>query len=678
MRPDAQKDLVDRWLTGELDAAGEAELERLLREDGDFARELLEQQQMEQALRILMADDTADQQVTVSVLSVLRAEPLDTFKSGLMAQVRQENEKRQKEATPRRLAPVEATRPSEARPEPVRISRPAPRRLGLLLSLSAAAALLLAAGLAWMSSGREASVDEGRAFLLSASGAAQVQRGPQRLNARQDLGLQPGDQLVLEEGASVRVGFSDDPTFLELKGPAALRLLKTGPAKQVELLRGEFEAAGALAASTPQAELRFVDAVARLQSAKVFSRVEVSRGQVLFTRKSDHKAVRVPVEHYAVAGGDVELAARPLDKTAPSADGPGVIAVVKQVQGQVFLFTKSPADRTPLRAGQAILEKQSVLTEGARAQVVLEYPDRTRIEIGGDTVVRRLADEKDRTRKSVLLEQGALTADVTKQPEGKPMILRTAQAEATVLGTRFLLAAEREATRLSVEEGAVSFMRQADRQAVTVRSGFTSVAAPGRSLDPVPVPGGARYLAIDLASGVADGDGDWAVEGRTVRQRRVSRLAEGGMSTLLFRSEAPESLVIEAVVELEQVTPDTASDRGTWGFGLEAMFRNRTVVLRSSQGPEGASVFEFFGISAIPFEHGREGTYRIKLAVDRRREGEAVLRGKIWQGDREPDGWMIENQFDLDGPLTQVGLQTVRSACAFSSFKVRLLKEEPR
>jgi hypothetical protein len=168
------------------------------------------------------------------------------------------------------------------------------------------------------------------------------------------------------------------------------------------------------------------------------------------------------------------------------------------------------------------------------------------------------------------------------------------------------------------------------------------------------------------------------VEGRTIRQRRVSRLAEGGSSTLLFRAESTESLVVEAAVEVDQVTPDTTAERGTWGFGLEAMFKNRAVVLGSSQGSEGAAVFEFSGLSAIPFEHGREGAYRIKLAVDRRREGEALLRGKIWQGDREPDGWMIEGQADLEGPLVQAGLRTVRAACSFTSFKVRLVREESR
>jgi ferric-dicitrate binding protein FerR (iron transport regulator) len=451
----------------------------------------------------------------------------------------------------------------------------------------------------------------------------------------------------------------------------------------VELLRGEMEAsapaqAGPFAAFTAHAELRLAAGSARLQAASGFSRLEVVDGQASFTRRRDGRSVRVPPDHYAVAGADIELAALPVPRGGPAAGGAAVVAHVRQVQGQAFTFTKSPADRIPLRAGQALLETQSLLTEGSRSSVAVEYPDRTRLELGGDSVLRRLSDEKDRLRKLVVLERGAIVADVLKQPAGKPMILRTAQAEATVLGTRFLLAAEAESTRLAVEEGAVAFVRQSDRQAVTVRSGFSSTAAPGRSLEPVPVPGGARYLELDLAAGAADGDGDWAVEGRTIRQRRVSRLAEGGGSTLLFRTEAAESLVIEATAEVDQVTPDTSAERGTWGFGLEAMFRNRSVALGSIQGPEGASVFEFAGLSAIPFEHGREGAYRIKLAVDRRREGQALLRGKIWQGDREPDGWMIEGQADLEGPLAQVGLRTVRAACSFSSFKVRLVREESR
>jgi len=526
---------------------------------------------------------------------------------------------------------------------------------------------------------------DSNAFLLSVGPGAKLHRDGRLLPVKVDMALVPGDRLTLDEPGETRIGFADDPTRIKLRGPAVFHYVQGGGSKRVELLRGDCDIAVPVQAEpfvalTPHAELRVREGELRLLSAADFARLEVRRGKASFLGRKDRKSIEVGADFYAVAGEDVELVAKALDKTSPSPDGPGVVAVLRRVQGEVFVFSHSPADRTPAKPGRAILEGQAILTEGARSSVVLDYPDHTRLEIGGDTVVRRLTDEKDKARKLVTLERGALVADVAKQPAGKAMLLRTPQAEVAVLGTRFTLATETEATRLMVEEGAVNFTRTEDRKTIQVRSGYTAVAAPGKPLDPTPLPGGVRYLDIDLQAGVTGGDGEWSVEGRTVKQSRVSRLAEGGASTLLCRAESEDrdSLMLEVVVDVDAATPDTALDRGTWGFGLEAMFRDRTVVLRSSQGPEGTSVFEFPGITAIPFEHGREGTYRLKLSVERKRGAEAVLRGKIWQGDREPDGWMIENVFELEGPMTQVGLQTVRSACTFSSFKVKVLKEESR
>ncbi len=686
------KELIDGFVAGELDEAGMAQLEAELRANPDLVRELADQRQVEQALRVLLGDDTADQQVTVSVLSVLRADPLDSFKSDLLDAVKKEaDQKRRQDAASR--APVapppmpevaEALRPVPA-PVPAPLRMPRRRILPWAVAGSIAAAALVALGVALYPSGPKALGPDSHAFLLSVGPGAKLNRDGQLLPVRVDMALVSGDRLTLEEPGETRIGFADDPTRLKLRGPAVFHFVQGGASKRIDLTKGECEIAVPLQAEpftamTPHSELRIREGDVRLLSASDFARVEVRRGLADFTSRKDHKTIAVHADTYAVAGKDVELVARPLDKTLPSPDGPGVVALLRRVQGEVFVFSQSPADRTPAKPGRAILEGQAILTEGPRSSVVLDYPDHTRLEIGGDAVVRRLTDEKDRTRKLVTLERGGLVADVAKQPAGKAMLLRTAHAEVAVLGTRFALDAESEATRLQVEEGAVNFTRIDDKKTILVRSGYFAVAAPGKPLDPAPLPGGVRYLDIDLGAGVTSGDGEWTVEGRTVRQSRVSRLAEGGASSILCRAESEEkdSLVIEVVVDVDQATPDTAIDRGTWGFGLEAMFRDRNVVLRSAQGPEGTSVFEFPGISAIPFEHGREGTYRLKLSIERKRGAEAVLRGKIWQGDREPDGWMIENVFELEGPMTQVGLQTVRSACSFSSFKVKVLKEESR
>ena len=50
-----------------------------------------------------------------------------------------------------------------------------------------------------------------------------------------------------------------------------------------------------------------------------------------------------------------------MNGAAPSPNGPGVVAMLRRTQGEVFVFTQSPADRTPVKPGQAILEGQAVL-----------------------------------------------------------------------------------------------------------------------------------------------------------------------------------------------------------------------------------------------------------------------------------------------------------------------------
>jgi ferric-dicitrate binding protein FerR (iron transport regulator) len=690
------KELIDAFLTGELDEAGMAQLEAELRANPDLVRELADQQQIEQALKVLLGDDAADQQVTVSVLSVLRADPLDSFKKDLLAEVKQEADLRRREEAAARLPQLPAPPPVPVEAKPVIELVPPPRVarrrvLPWIAAGAAAAAALLILGVTLFSSGGTLPSVDSHAFLLSVGSKARVRREDKLLPARTDMVLEPGDVLTIEDPSDTKIGFADDPTRIRLKGPAVFHFIQGGTSKRVELLKGEAEMVvppqtRPFTALTPHAGLEFEQGDVRLISAADFTRAEMRRGLATFTGKRDHKSVQVEPDHYALAGKDVETLAKAMGGASPSADGPGVVAILRRVQGDVFVYAQSPADRTPARSGQAVLENQAILTEGSRSSLVVDYPDHTRLEIGGDTVVASLTDKKDRTRKLVQLSQGVLNADVSKQPPGKSMILRTPQAEVAVLGTRFLLAADKDATRLQVEEGAVRFTRSEDRKSIEVRSGFFAIAAPGKPLDPAPLPGGVRYLDIDLNSGVTSGEGQWTVEGRTVKQSLVARQAEGGLSTLLCKADAEEkdSMVLEVIAEVEQTTPDTAIDRGTWGFGLEALFRNRSVVLRSSQGPEGTSVFEFPGITAIPFEHGREGTYRLKLSITRRSDSggrilpEAVLRGKIWQGDREPDGWMIENAFELEGPMTQVGLQTTRCACTFSSFKVKVLKEDPR
>jgi ferric-dicitrate binding protein FerR (iron transport regulator) len=685
------KDLIDLLFTGELTDAERLQLDAEIAKNPELLHEIVAQQEMDQALRVLLADETADQQVTVSVLSVLRGAPIDDFKKNLMAEVQAAESRKLKEEASHRVLP-QVVAPAEEKPasRPIPVAKPSKRRPGWAWGLPVAAAAAAAVLITVLMNRAETGSGKSRAFLLSHTPDVRVQRGNSSFAAKVDMALEPGDRITTGEGGQAKVGFADDPTRVEVRSQAQLHLSRGG--RRLELEKGEISAtvppsvAEPLVVTTVHAELRVRDAEFRLLDAPEFSRLEVRRGSAEFMRRGDGRRLEVAAAQFAVAGKDVEFIARALVPVPAGGAGPGAIAVARRVQGDVFVFTQSPAERIPLKAGQPILEDQGVVTEGAKSLVVVDYSDTTRLEIGGDTVVRRLCAEKDKGRKHVALESGLVNADVTKQPAGRPMILSTAHADARVLGTRFTLAAESGQTRLQVEEGAVQFTQSRERESIVVRSGFSAVAAPGRPFEAVPVPGAAKYLAIDLSAGTPEGDGEWRVEDRAVRQRKASRLPDGPagspVSSLMYAVEDRESekgsVLLEATAEVNQVTPDVSPGLGAWGFGLSANFRGQNVILQSHQGTEGGSVFGFKDVSAIPFEHGREGTYRLKLRIERRENQPAVLRGKIWQGDREPDGWMIESELALDGPMVQVGFRTMRCSCAFTSFRVKVLgsKEE--
>ncbi len=124
-----------------------------------------------------------------------------------------------------------------------------------------------------------------------------------------------------------------------------------------------------------------------------------------------------------------------------------------------------------LAVGERLAAGSDLTTKG---RLVLRYDDGTRVELGAGSVLRELG-----TDKSMTLQRGSLTADVAKQREGRPMVIRTPQGEATIVGTRFRLAVKSGSTRLDVEEGKVRLMRLADRASVDVVSGHFAVAAPG-------------------------------------------------------------------------------------------------------------------------------------------------------------------------------------------------------
>lgn len=77
------------------------------------------------------------------------------------------------------------------------------------------------------------------------------------------------------------------------------------------------------------------------------------------------------------------------------------------------------------------------------------------------------------------LTRGGLSAEVTPQPPGHPMLVGTPEARMTVLGTRFLLESRAQSTRLEVTEGLVRMERLSDGSATEVPARHRVIASQG-------------------------------------------------------------------------------------------------------------------------------------------------------------------------------------------------------
>jgi len=167
----------------------------------------------------------------------------------------------------------------------------------------------------------------------------------------------------------------------------------------------------------------------------------------------------------------------PSTTPVPAATTPA-FATLERVEGGVTVLTA--VGNVPAKVGEVILSGQG-LEVGTAARAVLKFPDGTRIDSGPDTRVKEFANGAG---KRIQLQKGTLSAEVVKQPAGKPLVFTTPQGEATVLGTTLRLTVDATSTRLEVTEGKVRLKRVSDGKAVEVASGHFAVAATGIDLAP--------------------------------------------------------------------------------------------------------------------------------------------------------------------------------------------------
>jgi ferric-dicitrate binding protein FerR (iron transport regulator) len=169
----------------------------------------------------------------------------------------------------------------------------------------------------------------------------------------------------------------------------------------------------------------------------------------------------------------------PVPEPPPAAPPPApgttkALAAVRLEKAEGEVAVLDGAARFPAGVGSTFPPGRTLLT-GKPGCATVVWPDGTRLDLGGETRVRHLEGKGD--AKSLFLEKGAAAVAAVG-----PMAVRTANAEAEVLGTRFSLSFSKDSTHLEVREGKVRLTRLSDRKSVEVPAGHSATAAPGAVL----------------------------------------------------------------------------------------------------------------------------------------------------------------------------------------------------
>lgn len=189
---------------------------------------------------------------------------------------------------------------------------------------------------------------------------------------------------------------------------------------------------------------------------------------------------------------------RPVPPPVEPAPRTTVAAVgrIAEVHGDVFVLVNR--SRSPASAGTELLPGQGVVTgdrPGSRATVTLA--DGTRLDLGLRTELPEFGE------KRIRLESGVLDARVAKQPENAPLVFRTPQADARILGTTLRLTVDSASglTLLDVTEGKVRLTRISDGRFADVVTGQMAVAAAGAEPARMPALGLAAHWRLDEKDG---------------------------------------------------------------------------------------------------------------------------------------------------------------------------------
>lgn len=185
----------------------------------------------------------------------------------------------------------------------------------------------------------------------------------------------------------------------------------------------------------------------------------------------------------------------------------------------------------------------SIHVMGLAGLAVLRLDDGTEISLAGET---RIECHRQEGQTTVILREGHLSANVTRQVAGRPLLIHTPGAEMQVLGTRLAVSADNEVSELGVRHGRVLLKRMTDGESVDVVTGQCAVVSQRAVLEAKPWPKTPEAWSEDFENGLPEGwrYGQWLRDGPAGDSRRVVRAARrfalDGSESQLHRITLPK------------------------------------------------------------------------------------------------------------------------------------------
>ncbi len=163
-------------------------------------------------------------------------------------------------------------------------------------------------------------------------------------------------------------------------------------------------------------------------------------------------------------------------------------------------------------AGMFLEEGKLISTDDIASFARISYADGTVLVLAGSSAI---VCSSNNGQKLIQIKQGNISASVSPQPTGKPLLIETDAARIEVVGTNLAISANQLSTRLDVTEGKVKIQERSLGNQADVSAGDYAVANVGEKIEVSQQSITPDTWEIDFEEGLPEGwqQGTWVQKG---------------------------------------------------------------------------------------------------------------------------------------------------------------------